>query len=189
MYFHRLNVALSDGKSGVCVHGCCVFVCLVAMYREPSLHDLTELSRSGSGTPTKSRSASALLNGGGKTPSNNDLSQPLHPSHIHTHTTQADMPTRPVCEGQTRRRNKNNRGRVSSSSTVTDCDVNKSRTINPSGSAAPACRATGPRHLFPSLLFFSSCCIINQIVREEDERPPVPPHDKLTVTENQRAQV
>uniref|UniRef100_A0A8C9X5M4 Fibroblast growth factor n=1 Tax=Sander lucioperca TaxID=283035 RepID=A0A8C9X5M4_SANLU len=39
----------------------------VAMYREPSLHDLTELSRSGSGTPTKSRSASALLNGGGKT--------------------------------------------------------------------------------------------------------------------------
>ncbi|XP_039888033.1 fibroblast growth factor 13b isoform X2 [Simochromis diagramma] len=46
----------------------------VAMYREPSLHDLTELSRSGSGTPTKSRSASALLNGGGKTPSNNDLS-------------------------------------------------------------------------------------------------------------------
>ncbi|KAK5612572.1 hypothetical protein CRENBAI_011514 [Crenichthys baileyi] len=46
----------------------------VAMYREPSLHDLTELSRSGSGTPTKSRSASALLNGGGKTPSNDDLS-------------------------------------------------------------------------------------------------------------------
>uniref|UniRef100_A0A8C2WSY2 Fibroblast growth factor n=1 Tax=Cyclopterus lumpus TaxID=8103 RepID=A0A8C2WSY2_CYCLU len=46
----------------------------VAMYREPSLHDLTELSRSGSGTPTKSRSASALLNGGGKSPSNNDLS-------------------------------------------------------------------------------------------------------------------
>ncbi|XP_077401882.1 fibroblast growth factor 13-like [Vanacampus margaritifer] len=45
----------------------------VAMYREPSLHDLTELSRSGSGTPTKSRSASALLNGG-KSPSNNDLS-------------------------------------------------------------------------------------------------------------------
>ncbi|KAM3868893.1 fibroblast growth factor 13-like [Diretmus argenteus] len=42
----------------------------VAMYREPSLHDLTEFSRSGSGTPTKSRSASALLNGGGKTPSN-----------------------------------------------------------------------------------------------------------------------
>ncbi|CAL8280190.1 unnamed protein product [Boreogadus saida] len=40
----------------------------VAMYREPSLHDLTEFSRSGSGTPTKSRSASALLNGGGKTP-------------------------------------------------------------------------------------------------------------------------
>lgn len=36
----------------------------VAMYREPSLHDLTEFSRSGSGTPTKSRSASALLNGG-----------------------------------------------------------------------------------------------------------------------------
>ncbi|XP_054907479.1 fibroblast growth factor 13b isoform X1 [Poeciliopsis prolifica] len=46
----------------------------VAMYREPSLHDLTELSRSGSGTPTKSRSASALLNGGRKTPSNDDLS-------------------------------------------------------------------------------------------------------------------
>ncbi|XP_047235632.1 fibroblast growth factor 13b isoform X2 [Girardinichthys multiradiatus] len=46
----------------------------VAMYKEPSLHDLTELSRSGSGTPTKSRSASALLNGGGKTPSNDDLS-------------------------------------------------------------------------------------------------------------------
>ncbi|XP_030294169.1 fibroblast growth factor 13b isoform X1 [Sparus aurata] len=46
----------------------------VAMYREPSLHDLTELSRSGSGTPTKSRSASALLNGGGKSASNNDLS-------------------------------------------------------------------------------------------------------------------
>ncbi|KAF3841041.1 hypothetical protein F7725_006903 [Dissostichus mawsoni] len=46
----------------------------VAMYREPSLHDLTELSRSGSGTPTKSRSASAILNGGGKSPSNNDLS-------------------------------------------------------------------------------------------------------------------
>ncbi|XP_046876892.1 fibroblast growth factor 13b [Hypomesus transpacificus] len=40
----------------------------VAMYREPSLHDLTEFSRSGSGTPTKSRSASAMLNGGGKTP-------------------------------------------------------------------------------------------------------------------------
>ncbi|XP_056592432.1 fibroblast growth factor 13b isoform X2 [Triplophysa dalaica] len=36
----------------------------VAMYREPSLHDLTESSRSGSGTPTKSRSASAMLNGG-----------------------------------------------------------------------------------------------------------------------------
>uniref|UniRef100_A0A8C9VCR2 Fibroblast growth factor n=1 Tax=Scleropages formosus TaxID=113540 RepID=A0A8C9VCR2_SCLFO len=36
----------------------------VAMYREPSLHDLTEFSRSGSGTPTKSRSASAMLNGG-----------------------------------------------------------------------------------------------------------------------------
>ncbi|XP_046878487.1 fibroblast growth factor 13a isoform X1 [Hypomesus transpacificus] len=36
----------------------------VAMYREPSLHDLTEFSRSGSGTPTKSRSASAVLNGG-----------------------------------------------------------------------------------------------------------------------------
>ncbi|XP_036976424.1 fibroblast growth factor 13b isoform X2 [Acanthopagrus latus] len=46
----------------------------VAMYREPSLHDLTEISRSGSGTPTKSRSASALLNGGGKSASNNDLS-------------------------------------------------------------------------------------------------------------------
>nr|XP_057943068.1 fibroblast growth factor 13-like [Doryrhamphus excisus] len=45
----------------------------VAMYREPSLHDLTELSRSGSATPTKSRSASAILNGG-KTPSSNDLS-------------------------------------------------------------------------------------------------------------------
>lgn len=53
---------------------CLVCVCVVAMYREPSLHDLTELSRSGSGTPTKSRSASALLNGGGKSPSNNDLS-------------------------------------------------------------------------------------------------------------------
>uniref|UniRef100_A0A3Q4N852 Fibroblast growth factor 13-like n=1 Tax=Neolamprologus brichardi TaxID=32507 RepID=A0A3Q4N852_NEOBR len=37
---------------------------LKAMYREPSLHDLTEFSRSGSGTPTKSRSASAVLNGG-----------------------------------------------------------------------------------------------------------------------------
>ncbi|XP_063059138.1 fibroblast growth factor 13b isoform X2 [Engraulis encrasicolus] len=36
----------------------------VALYREPSLHDLTEFSRSGSGTPTKSRSASAMLNGG-----------------------------------------------------------------------------------------------------------------------------
>uniref|UniRef100_A0A3B1J3R3 Fibroblast growth factor n=1 Tax=Astyanax mexicanus TaxID=7994 RepID=A0A3B1J3R3_ASTMX len=36
----------------------------VAMYREPSLHDLTEFSRSGSGTPTKSRSASAMMNGG-----------------------------------------------------------------------------------------------------------------------------
>ncbi|XP_062855890.1 fibroblast growth factor 13a isoform X3 [Trichomycterus rosablanca] len=36
----------------------------VTMYREPSLHDLTEFSRSGSGTPTKSRSASAVLNGG-----------------------------------------------------------------------------------------------------------------------------
>ncbi|MCI4387897.1 hypothetical protein PGIGA_G00079480 [Pangasianodon gigas] len=36
----------------------------VAMYREPSLHDMTEFSRSGSGTPTKSRSASAMLNGG-----------------------------------------------------------------------------------------------------------------------------
>lgn len=43
------------------------YLCLpliVAMYREPSLHDLTEFSRSGSGTPTKSRSASAMLNGG-----------------------------------------------------------------------------------------------------------------------------
>lgn len=39
-------------------------VSTVAMYREPSLHDLTEFSRSGSGTPTKSRSASAVLNGG-----------------------------------------------------------------------------------------------------------------------------
>lgn len=39
-------------------------VSIVAMYREPSLHDLTEFSRSGSGTPTKSRSASAVLNGG-----------------------------------------------------------------------------------------------------------------------------
>ncbi|KAJ7996350.1 hypothetical protein DPEC_G00236190 [Dallia pectoralis] len=46
----------------------------VAMYREPSLHDLTEFSRSGSGTPTKSRSASALLNGGGKTLSQNEHS-------------------------------------------------------------------------------------------------------------------
>ncbi|XP_067853428.1 fibroblast growth factor 13a isoform X2 [Heptranchias perlo] len=37
----------------------------VALYREPSLHELAEvLSRSG--TPTKSRSASAVLNGGGK---------------------------------------------------------------------------------------------------------------------------
>ncbi|XP_023650798.1 fibroblast growth factor 13 isoform X1 [Paramormyrops kingsleyae] len=35
----------------------------VAMYREPSLHDLTEFSRSGSGTPTKSRSASGVLSG------------------------------------------------------------------------------------------------------------------------------
>ncbi|TRY99249.1 hypothetical protein DNTS_022812 [Danionella cerebrum] len=43
----------------------------VAMYREPSLHDLTEFSRSGSGTPTKSRSASAMLNGG-KTLSQNE---------------------------------------------------------------------------------------------------------------------
>ncbi|XP_065114136.1 fibroblast growth factor 13b isoform X1 [Paramisgurnus dabryanus] len=43
----------------------------VAMYREPSLHDLTEFSRSGSGTPTKSRSASAMLNGG-KTLSHNE---------------------------------------------------------------------------------------------------------------------
>uniref|UniRef100_A0A8C7UIA4 Fibroblast growth factor n=1 Tax=Oncorhynchus mykiss TaxID=8022 RepID=A0A8C7UIA4_ONCMY len=43
----------------------------VAMYREPSLHDLTEFSRSGSGTPTKSRSASAVLNGG-KTVSQNE---------------------------------------------------------------------------------------------------------------------
>ncbi|GCB76633.1 hypothetical protein scyTo_0018361, partial [Scyliorhinus torazame] len=35
----------------------------VALYREPSLHELAEvLSRSG--TPTKSRSASAVLNGG-----------------------------------------------------------------------------------------------------------------------------
>lgn len=58
--------------NGLMVHVVCV--CVVAMYREPSLHDLTELSRSGSGTPTKSRSASALLNGGGKSPSNNDLS-------------------------------------------------------------------------------------------------------------------
>lgn len=37
--------------------------------------------------------------------------------------------------------------------TVTDCDVNKSRTINPSGSAALVCRVTGPLNLFPSLLF------------------------------------
>ncbi|XP_078544749.1 fibroblast growth factor 13 isoform X3 [Lissotriton helveticus] len=36
----------------------------VAMYKEPSLHDLTEFSRSGSGTPTKSRSHSGVLNGG-----------------------------------------------------------------------------------------------------------------------------
>ncbi|XP_070616074.1 fibroblast growth factor 13 isoform X3 [Erythrolamprus reginae] len=36
----------------------------VAMYKEPSLHDLTEFSRSGSGTPTKSRSVSGALNGG-----------------------------------------------------------------------------------------------------------------------------
>uniref|UniRef100_A0A8C8D7A9 Fibroblast growth factor n=1 Tax=Oncorhynchus tshawytscha TaxID=74940 RepID=A0A8C8D7A9_ONCTS len=46
----------------------------VAMYREPSLHDLTEFSHSGSGTPTKSRSASALLNGGRKTLSQNEQS-------------------------------------------------------------------------------------------------------------------
>ncbi|XP_041707504.1 fibroblast growth factor 13 isoform X3 [Coregonus clupeaformis] len=46
----------------------------VAMYREPSLHDLTEFSRSDSGTPTKSRSASALLNGGGKPLSQNEQS-------------------------------------------------------------------------------------------------------------------
>ncbi|XP_051903017.1 fibroblast growth factor 13-like isoform X1 [Hippocampus zosterae] len=45
----------------------------VSMYREPSLHDLTELSRSSSGTPAKSRSASALLDGG-KSASNDDLS-------------------------------------------------------------------------------------------------------------------
>ncbi|KAL2094698.1 hypothetical protein ACEWY4_009417 [Coilia grayii] len=44
----------------------------VALYREPSLHDLTEFSRSGSGTPTKSRSALALLNGG-KTLSHHEL--------------------------------------------------------------------------------------------------------------------
>ncbi|CAB1333143.1 unnamed protein product [Coregonus sp. 'balchen'] len=41
---------------------------------EPSLHDLTEFSRSDSGTPTKSRSASALLNGGGKPLSQNEQS-------------------------------------------------------------------------------------------------------------------
>ncbi|OCT66090.1 fibroblast growth factor 13-like isoform X1 [Xenopus laevis] len=43
----------------------------VAMYKEPSLHDLTEFSRSGSGTPTKSRSVSGALNGG-KSMSQND---------------------------------------------------------------------------------------------------------------------
>lgn len=41
-----------------------LFCFAVAMYKEPSLHDLTEFSRSGSGTPTKSRSVSGVLNGG-----------------------------------------------------------------------------------------------------------------------------
>ncbi|MGH0184713.1 UNVERIFIED_CONTAM: hypothetical protein FKN15_027287 [Acipenser sinensis] len=50
----------------------------VAMYREPSLHDLTEFSRSGSGTPTKSRSASAVLNGGKAFIPNQDLLPTLH---------------------------------------------------------------------------------------------------------------
>ncbi|EHB03026.1 Fibroblast growth factor 13 [Heterocephalus glaber] len=36
----------------------------VAMYKEPSLHDLTEFSLPGRGTRTKSRSVSGFLNGG-----------------------------------------------------------------------------------------------------------------------------
>ena len=65
-----LSVCLSDLCVCLCACLCACLACLsvVAMYREPSLHDLAEFSRSGSGTPTKSRSASALLNGGGKTP-------------------------------------------------------------------------------------------------------------------------
>ncbi|XP_062870166.1 fibroblast growth factor 13b [Trichomycterus rosablanca] len=45
----------------------------VAMYREPSLHDITEFSRSGIGTPSKSRSASAMMNGAKLTSQNESL--------------------------------------------------------------------------------------------------------------------
>ncbi|NXC90625.1 FGF13 factor, partial [Cercotrichas coryphoeus] len=51
-------------KLRLCSLTFCSLCLAVAMYKEPSLHDLTEFSRSGSGTPTKSRSVSGVLNGG-----------------------------------------------------------------------------------------------------------------------------
>lgn len=41
---------------------------------------------------------------------------------------------------------------------MTDCDVNKSRTINPSGSAAPGVQRDGTCDSLPS--DGSSCCIV-----------------------------
>ena len=98
-----------------------------------------------------------------------------HTSHTHTHThthtrlhTHTDTHTdlRPTCphirlvRGSEEARNDRTQDRKVffhfTEPTVTDCDVNKSRTINPSGSAALVCRwggGAGPVNLFPRLLF------------------------------------
>lgn len=78
---------------------------------------------------------------------------------------------------------------------MTDCDVNKSRTINPSGSAAPGVQRDGTCDSLPS--DGSSCCIVNSWIKRgsdreegtEEVRQSVTQSDKQTVTENQRVQV
>ena len=72
--------------------------------------------------------------------------------------------------------------------TVTDCDVNKSRTIKPSDSAALVCRRTGPVNLFPWRL------LPPDRMREGGRRrdggtQSVTQSDTQTVNENQRVQV
>ena len=81
-------------------------------------------------------------------------------THTHTHRSQADMPTHQAGEGERggEARNRTQDRKVFfhfTEPTVTDCDVNKSRTINPSGSAALVCGGggTGPVNLFPRPLF------------------------------------